>query len=961
MNRLLILALLALPAFAQYDFAPHNMTTDSAPSPYAASSSSTFQDACCGPYAAFDGLNGHEWIGQGGGVDWLQLNLGAGNTGTLTSYAILGPLTAEAARAPKNFTLQGKLLVGDVWTTIDTETNQTGWTNSQRRTFSANSAAYRYFRLNITANNGDVTYTDVVESYLFGSSTVPYTCTPGSTMTLFTSAALSASGGQWSGCLGGSYIPTSGDQTVIAPGVNLAVDQNWTIGASGAINTTAAISLIGTGAIEVKPGAMLIARGDVLADSSCPGAVTTMFQLDAGSTFAFDSSQAVSPTTTRYRMGASTTTNYCSYRTIAMNGTAASHVTVTSVLTNGALPGQFRMGANAVGSASPAHYLAINATHTDFSYIGDALANGESFAFVGDSYGDTLASFQYCTFNHDGPWYTGANTQAPTDTLLVDHSVWANSLGANNIFVAPTAVPTTGAYSVTNNYFDLNWNSSQSSPGCNGGVRHYGVALSGNVFAGGYCPPSYVTDDAPWSANLISTGCLTETSFGGSAPSGAYVWCNVDQGNPHVSGPEPWAQTLINAVFDHAGTPATTGFGKAFHAGGAAGVAVGLLNSVLLPNRYGYATLIIADHTPSITSNVATYNHNAGVVRSGMDTDELGATSATVPSYKSNAWAASLMGGAGPGWLISNSGGTPALDLCVTSTGCDYNSIYPLSLSTAQCPTCTGAQNGYVTKMDFSPNYTGAHDLSTVNYPTFRGPYFADLTRRLATADTLLFHTTASKGIWTVSTSYAVGDSALVNHSAAVYYGSPVNYQCIKAHTATADNEPEEGSYTQANGGLLALTVSANVATAVFAEGSQLAVGNQIHISASGSVPDALAAIASVSTTTIANDTITFPLTLANGTYTSSGNIQTWMVFWQPNTLATLATKLATGATFLDGAVPGCQTTACGPVSYLINWVLRGYTPQNPALWCSGHDGEAIGAVPFCATGKVLIGALAGM
>jgi hypothetical protein len=263
--------------------------------------------------------------------------------------------------------------------------------------------------------------------------------------------------------------------------------------------------------------------------------------------------------------------------------------------------------------------------------------------------------------------------------------------------------------------------------------------------------------------------------------------------------------------------------------------------------------------------------------------------------------------------------------------------------------------------MDFSPNYTGTHDLSTTNYPTFTGPYFADLTRRLATADTLLFHTSASRGAWAASTSYAVEDSALVNHSAAVYYGSPVNYRAVKVHTATAHNQPEEGSYTQANGGLLSFTVSGGVATMVLAENSQLAIGNTIHLSASGSVSDALPVITGVSTTTVTNDTITFASALGNGTYTSNGNIQTWMVFWRPNTLATLATKLATGATFLDGAVPGCQTTACGPVNYLINWVLRGYTPQNPALWCSGHDGEAIGAVPFCAAGKVLIGALAGM
>jgi hypothetical protein len=202
-----------------------------------------------------------------------------------------------------------------------------------------------------------------------------------------------------------------------------------------------------------------------------------------------------------------------------------------------------------------------------------------------------------------------------------------------------------------------------------------------------------------------------------------------------------------------------------------------------------------------------------------------------------------------------------------------------------------------------------------------------------------------------------------VNHSPSVYYGSPVNYYCINAHTATSFNEPEEGAYTSANGGLLSLVVSGGVATAVLAENSQLAVGSVVNSGGTfaGTIFHANVVVTGVSTTNVANDTITYPLAVSNGTYTSAAAITTWMAFWKHNALVTLASYVSSGTTFLDGAVPGCQTTACAPVPYLIDWVLRGYTPQNPALWCAGHDGEAIGAVPFCASGKLLLGTLAGM
>lgn len=124
------------------------------------------------PYHAFDGFvagTGVYWIGTGGGVDWLQLDCGYQRSALVTSYAIQVNSIPEPLRAPKNFTLQGSN-DGSAWTVLDTQTNQTGWTSNETRTFTVSgvSTYYRFIRLNITANNGDATYTQVAELYLYG-------------------------------------------------------------------------------------------------------------------------------------------------------------------------------------------------------------------------------------------------------------------------------------------------------------------------------------------------------------------------------------------------------------------------------------------------------------------------------------------------------------------------------------------------------------------------------------------------------------------------------------------------------------------------------------------------------------------------------------------------------------------------------------------------------------------------
>lgn len=162
------LFLIGTPQFLP-DFAPHDLTGNSSHSPFVASASSVFSFNAA--YKAFDGVitgasSAKNWLGTGGGTDWLQLDCGA--VYTLTSYNVASQ--NEPNRAPKNWTMQGSNN-GSAWVTLDTQSNQTAWGLYESRLYIVTgAAAYRFFRLNITANNGDATYTQVAELYLFGTA-----------------------------------------------------------------------------------------------------------------------------------------------------------------------------------------------------------------------------------------------------------------------------------------------------------------------------------------------------------------------------------------------------------------------------------------------------------------------------------------------------------------------------------------------------------------------------------------------------------------------------------------------------------------------------------------------------------------------------------------------------------------------------------------------------------------------
>ena len=114
---------------------------------------------------AFDKNSGTQWF-YGGATGWLQYDLGRQET--VERYSVTSS-NDKIPRDPKDWEFQGS---NDAlaWTTLDTQSDQMFpdrfWLHSYPI---ATPSAYRYYRLNITANNGDGDFVDLSEVGLFVS------------------------------------------------------------------------------------------------------------------------------------------------------------------------------------------------------------------------------------------------------------------------------------------------------------------------------------------------------------------------------------------------------------------------------------------------------------------------------------------------------------------------------------------------------------------------------------------------------------------------------------------------------------------------------------------------------------------------------------------------------------------------------------------------------------------------
>ena len=129
------------------------MTAANAPSPLVASGSSIYGGYA--PHLAFNQSASSGWCSGGGPPQWLKIDLGEGNGAWLAGYS-LTTLSEWSACNPRSWTLAGSNNDTD-WTTLATETDVPQAGLAVMTTFSVPipSAAYRYFRINVTAGYGD--------------------------------------------------------------------------------------------------------------------------------------------------------------------------------------------------------------------------------------------------------------------------------------------------------------------------------------------------------------------------------------------------------------------------------------------------------------------------------------------------------------------------------------------------------------------------------------------------------------------------------------------------------------------------------------------------------------------------------------------------------------------------------------------------------------------------------------
>jgi hypothetical protein len=133
---------------------------------------SSYASATETPDKAFDTNPGSKWFNSAAPTGWIQKDFGAGNAQVVKRYTIGS--ADVAARDPKNWQLQGSQ-DGSSWTTLDTQSDQLFAYRLQQNTYNlGNTTAYRYYRLDITANNG-ATGLAVAELGLWGNSgqTIP--------------------------------------------------------------------------------------------------------------------------------------------------------------------------------------------------------------------------------------------------------------------------------------------------------------------------------------------------------------------------------------------------------------------------------------------------------------------------------------------------------------------------------------------------------------------------------------------------------------------------------------------------------------------------------------------------------------------------------------------------------------------------------------------------------------------
>lgn len=183
--------------------------------PFAGIASASSQSSPAeGAVQAFDGLTTTKWFNNNAGAaGWLEYYFG-GPTQVVVGYSITSA-NDNPAQDPKDWQFQGSQN-GFTWTTLDTETAQAFSNRYQTETYAfSNVTAYAYYRLNITANNGDPSGIQLSELAFIYGATVP----TGVTANAFSSSQIQLS---WTPSAGAASYNVKRSSTMGGPYTNVA-------------------------------------------------------------------------------------------------------------------------------------------------------------------------------------------------------------------------------------------------------------------------------------------------------------------------------------------------------------------------------------------------------------------------------------------------------------------------------------------------------------------------------------------------------------------------------------------------------------------------------------------------------------------------------------------------------------------------------------------------------------------
>jgi hypothetical protein len=171
------------PNGASTELLPTNMSSNSTPPPFVASAQFTFAGGF-EPFNLFASNGpGSYWISQPSGSSAtptsVKIDLGSVAVSPAFTYTLQVNNIPEPTRAPNTWTLQGSL-DDSAWTVLDTVSGSSGWSSAETRTFGIDltTTAYRYYRLNFTANNGDASFYQLAKWRMFTSASSPVTGVP---------------------------------------------------------------------------------------------------------------------------------------------------------------------------------------------------------------------------------------------------------------------------------------------------------------------------------------------------------------------------------------------------------------------------------------------------------------------------------------------------------------------------------------------------------------------------------------------------------------------------------------------------------------------------------------------------------------------------------------------------------------------------------------------------------------